>query len=1738
MVHAEPTAKQLPKDIENKLKEISHLANARLAEVSDLLQKYTKQLNLNPLDAKANSAAQALTPINEFFSDLSRLSKLDPNSPSYYSIIKKYYKQDIFDRNGKVKQDFIDFISRLPLTIEYLYNAALGTECMERLNSLTIEEPLTPDLTQAPVTLIPKSKLTDEEWNEIRKYLTSAVLSASNRLDSLSHLQETAKVIVTDEKGNPIIVNGKRLERPLFTDKDQKVINRFVEEYQKAFKLFSEAAYELRKGEDANAIRKIRAALEQYKEAEKYFETQYNKRIEQYEKSEKAKIIKQYPLAKRIYYTVVENDYILDIGMAALSGAGAIGRKAAISAGSKLIQQLATGTMAAGSAFFFGRGAESVGMDLVINRKLTAESLVGAAMMASIGLGEVVNMMKAPSAARFSLSATANAARYFVVASMITSEASLIKDAVKYGLTPSQIKALLSNVAFMLMPFVMPKNIITAEDRKIAYNLYKENAEKVLELYKKIGGAFDSFADFNRHLSEKFGPQAVVEMAGTGGMRIQVPLSFMMAEGKEGEGREKGKEAKPGEVRGAEQTKIVNLSSKVMTNAEIFKQIQKAKQTASKIENSRHRAVALIEIAKAQASLGMKEKAAATFKEAKETASKIEDRVSRAVALIEIAKAEASSGMFKEAKETASTIEYSDYRAKALIEIAKAEASAGMFKEAKETASKIENSRHRAVALIEIAKAEALAGMFKEAKETASKIQYSDYCAEAFREIAKAEASSGMFKEAKETASTIEYSKERALALIEIAKAEVSLGMKEEAAATLKEAKQTASTIEDNDYRAEALIEIAKAEAKAGMFKKAKQTASTIENSYDRAEALIEIAKAEAQAGMFKEAKQTASKIEYSDYRIEALIEIAKAEAQAGMKEEAVATLKEAKQTASKIKDSYWRAKALIEIAKAEALAGMFKEAKETASTIEDSKERAKALIEIAKAEALAGMFKEAKETASTIEDSYDRAEALSEIAKAEASLIKGQIQHVNSSELLQLLSGSPSIETIRAVGMHLKLSEISAFLETVKDPAERKRLGDIMYEARTSLYRVFDITAEEKEVLFKKYSKELSDYIKSGKEDEHYRIKLITKILYNLDIATGESSSFALLYNTARNLHEKSDAVNRILYTLAEMDSYKGKDLVLQMIGKGNLDPRVSWLLLNKLSETKYLDPKLPEFYENELKGLSGAEKESKKAFLLDMTKKLITEIRINPDPQVLDFLLHKMIVDKNGKEMRTLDEKIAVVKSYKEEFDAVRDKDILVETLSKDRTKAMLYFILYGGRTRFSLVNNYDSNKFIIALNVASQLKVHEGPLNEFMSLMKDKRIREWLIAGKFPVTGKKYVKEIRVDVSNSEELSSIEKFAAGVFGRNQLGSIIKVKHYISRLKELNESELAEKISKAGGLADVQLLLQEAERRHPELVSEVEKNYLNTWKKMAEKKIFSMSLFAALSNDENKINMKELMQNIEVQRKALEFAVRQQYKAGTIDKIVRDKRIEALQEKGRAKLLAYLLSETVSANTEIEERLLAEWQSHVDQIFQSFERLDSAETSKVKEKSVVLRYLDKRDDLIECLRFADAAQCCFNSKNYRIEGHNVGALEWIARIWKDPLSFVFHIEEPMSGETRNAIGFVFGSFGVKDGKPVVLLNGVYMEGKTKTAVHSILNVIENDFSRPLGMSMQFVGSRYGGSIEMPKDYSNIQTKVRRLRAIAGPDGRPETKVYDDINVGANEEGTSDGNLWYKELK
>ncbi|MFT5679745.1 MAG: hypothetical protein ACI8RZ_000650 [Myxococcota bacterium] len=164
----------------------------------------------------------------------------------------------------------------------------------------------------------------------------------------------------------------------------------------------------------------------------------------------------------------------------------------------------------------------------------------------------------------------------------------------------------------------------------------------------------------------------------------------------------------------------------------------------------------------------------------------------------------------------------------------------------------------------------------------------------------------------------------------------------------------------------------------------------------------------------------------------------------------------------------------------------------------------------------------------------------------------------------------------------------------------------------------------------------------------------------------------------------------------------------------------------------------------------------------------------------------------------------------------------------------------------------------------------------------------------------------------------------------------------------------------------------------------------------------------------------------------------------------------------------------------------------------------------------TVQLRYLDKRMDLLTFFRFADPAACCWNST-----GSHFGATQArLLAVWKDPLSFCFHINR-IAG-SGSPLGFVFGSLArCESGEPAVLLNGLYLRRQSRPLRDLTLSALER-FFRHLGMRWLGVASRYAGCGAIPDRYQMTSKVIHRSRALMR-DGKMVTDAIDDISVCIN---------------
>lgn len=129
-----------------------------------------------------------------------------------------------------------------------------------------------------------------------------------------------------------------------------------------------------------------------------------------------------------------------------------------------------------------------------------------------------------------------------------------------------------------------------------------------------------------------------------------------------------------------------------------------------------------------------------------------------------------------------------------------------------------------------------------------------------------------------------------------------------------------------------------------------------------------------------------------------------------------------------------------------------------------------------------------------------------------------------------------------------------------------------------------------------------------------------------------------------------------------------------------------------------------------------------------------------------------------------------------------------------------------------------------------------------------------------------------------------------------------------------------------------------------------------------------------------------------------------------------------------------------------------------------------------------------------------------------------------WVLSLWKDPLSYAFRVERKITRPPCwRPIGFVFGSYAVlEDGAPAILLNGVYLRRRSAVLRRSILETIETELARPLGIRRIGIATLHGGRGPLPESYRPDSVLVLRLRALAR-NGVLATRLYDDISSRVN---------------
>ncbi len=251
--------------------------------------------------------------------------------------------------------------------------------------------------------------------------------------------------------------------------------------------------------------------------------------------------------------------------------------------------------------------------------------------------------------------------------------------------------------------------------------------------------------------------------------------------------------------------------------------------------------------------------------------------------------------------------------------------------------------------------------------------------------------------------------------------------------------------------------------------------------------------------------------------------------------------------------------------------------------------------------------------------------------------------------------------------------------------------------------------------------------------------------------------------------------------------------------------------------------------------------------------------------------------------------------------------------------------------------------------------------------------------------------------------------------------------------------------------------------------------------------------------------------------------------------------KEIIALTEKSPSAIFTYLTLQVLGEDKLREQdiALIQEMESHLQGPFQTIQdyltyQPTGRERTEKKNQRVNMRWVDKQERVLNMVRFADSKICCFSSCNYEMRvQHDTPNKYWVASINADPMSFVISMEIPRGMDTAENkqvkstenLGFIFGSFAIdENGGLGVMLNGIYYAPGIEDSlqVAAIMDKVDAMLTG-LPIKITTIASQHGGSIKLPNGFKNESVELTRLRALDSGDGRPETKVYDDMGTGSN---------------
>jgi tetratricopeptide (TPR) repeat protein len=627
-------------------------------------------------------------------------------------------------------------------------------------------------------------------------------------------------------------------------------------------------------------------------------------------------------------------------------------------------------------------------------------------------------------------------------------------------------------------------------------------------------------------------------------------------------------------------------------------------------------------------------------------------------------------------------------------------------------------------------------------------------------------------------------------------------------------------------------------------------------------------------------------------------------------------------------------------------------------------------------------------------------------------------------------------------------------------------------------------------------FVRHLADEFRSFRDQGMFDDGKHASVLKNLSEALVDLKDPAAVGDLINTMHEhKGNAVGmRIIKTLIDSGNSRAAAAGINVLCDPKTDSHVYEYLLQKLASKNILDKELP----STIRVQQSISPNSCRTVI----QRFYKDLGVQTDTQLLNWVLSKTKTspgqELSDKEFTTqLDGIMNSVKESIGRFENMNQAELLA-ALAANADDRTLFFCINGGRTNYSLIHQYNLKKFSDAIAMADSLQqrldlelvdrelwanAEEG----WLGAMIDRRRPSDSLVWQFDVGAAK----------NEIKASAVQEIRS-VFGE-QLRWLMA------------GGQNAENLA---GMEDPGQLDPKTEKLLHRVLGETISGLVK-----GEQQDFSSGDFEKIKN-------------------TMIFELRQRRKAAKQQKNPDDTKWDkliSLAESEEAVIslrhsLALLANDpTLSLK---DEGAVGEWMSHFAGLA---DRVRDSQISGADKRKITMRYLDGKEDFAELLRFADGAQCCFTSED-TVGTEQDKSGRYRMSINRDPHWFVFSIEdtEP-DAKKRQSSGFVFGSLGRYEGRPALMLNGVYMQRKTDSATNVILDQIGERLAKPLGINQMVVASSFGGESRLdPDKWINAEGKtVYRPRALRAENGQPETQIYDDLGYVVNQDYAASERLW-----